>query len=55
MIFETLLDAIDEARKRRVPALPNGDGNLTNIILKLRQGKKNYWKLISLREEACLW
>jgi len=33
--LETLLDAIHEANKRRVPSLPNGAVNLANIILKL--------------------
>lgn len=32
---ETLLDAIDEARKRRVPPLPDGAENLANWIMKL--------------------
>jgi UDP-N-acetylglucosamine:LPS N-acetylglucosamine transferase len=33
--LETLLDAIDEARERRVPALPDGAENLANMIMKL--------------------
>ena len=33
--LENLLDAIDEARKRRVPTLPNGAENLANMIVKL--------------------
>ncbi len=33
--LENLLDAIDEARKRRVPTLPNGAENLANMIIKL--------------------
>lgn len=32
---QTLLDAINEARKRRVPALPDGAQNLANEIIKL--------------------
>jgi len=33
--LKTLLDAIKEARKRRVPTLPNGAENLAGIIMKL--------------------
>jgi len=32
--LETLLDAIDDARKRTVPTLPNGAENLANMIIK---------------------
>ena len=39
--LETLLEAINEARKRKVPTLPNGAENLANIIIKLSQdGRK---------------
>jgi len=36
--LEALLDAIDEARGRKVPLLPNGAENLANKILELLQG-----------------
>ena len=36
--LETLLEAINEARKKKVSTLPNGAENLANIIIKLFQG-----------------
>lgn len=36
--LDTLLEAINEARKREVPILPNGAENLAKIIIKLSQG-----------------
>lgn len=36
--LEALLEAIKEARKRKVPTLPNGAENLANLIIKLSQG-----------------
>jgi len=38
--LETLLEAINEARKRKVPTLPNGAENLANIIIKLSQDSR---------------
>jgi len=35
---ETLLNAIDEARKRKVPTLPNGAENLADIIISMLKG-----------------
>ncbi|MFB0567634.1 MAG: glycosyltransferase [Candidatus Bathyarchaeia archaeon] len=37
--LEALLDAMDEARKRRVPALPDGAEKLANMIMKLLKEK----------------
>ncbi|KPV62968.1 MAG: undecaprenyldiphospho-muramoylpentapeptide beta-N- acetylglucosaminyltransferase [Candidatus Bathyarchaeota archaeon BA2] len=39
MKTETLLDAINEARERKVPILPKGAENLANMIIKLSQGR----------------
>ncbi len=36
--LETILEAINEARNREVPILPNGAENLANIIIKLSRG-----------------
>ena len=36
--LETILEAMKEARKRKVPTLPNGAENLANIIVKLLEG-----------------
>jgi UDP-N-acetylglucosamine:LPS N-acetylglucosamine transferase len=36
--LEALLEAIKEARKRKVPTLPNGAENLASLIIKLSQG-----------------
>jgi hypothetical protein len=33
--IESLLNAIKEARKRKVPALPDGAENLANMIIEL--------------------
>lgn len=35
--IESLLNAIKEARKRRVPTLPDGAENLANMIIELAQ------------------
>ncbi len=36
--LENLLDAINEARQRKVPTLPNGAENLANMIIELARG-----------------
>jgi UDP-N-acetylglucosamine--N-acetylmuramyl-(pentapeptide) pyrophosphoryl-undecaprenol N-acetylglucosamine transferase len=38
--MKTILQSIDEARKRKIPALPNGAKNLANIIVKICQGSR---------------
>jgi len=38
--LKNILEAMKEARKRRVPTLPNGAENLANIIVKLLEGSR---------------
>jgi len=38
--LDTLLEAINKAKKRKVPTLPNGAENLANIIIKLSQDRR---------------
>jgi UDP-N-acetylglucosamine:LPS N-acetylglucosamine transferase len=38
--LEILLDAIDEAKKKKVPTLPNGAENLARIIIRLLRRSK---------------
>jgi UDP-N-acetylglucosamine--N-acetylmuramyl-(pentapeptide) pyrophosphoryl-undecaprenol N-acetylglucosamine transferase len=42
MNLRNLLEAIGEARGRKVPALPNGAENLANIIIKLARSSRVY-------------
>lgn len=39
---KTILESIDEARKRKIPALPNGAKNLANIIVKICKGSGKF-------------
>jgi len=38
--LETILEAIKEARKRKIPTLPNGAENLANMIVRLSEGSR---------------